>query len=260
MNRPRRWIRWGTLTLVTVICCLGLSVTSCSLSAPRTTAEYPSTDIEAVEYFTQLGLLQGELQVVKELTQLGHLDRLADHLGVTVNQPYATLNRRVDWQPDYLISLFNLRDLISVKSFARKELLLEQQQRVVDSLNAASISSAVRRWQSVPLTLRATEQHLLQFGRLYKESIANQVIVNQTKYESARGLIAFLKDNVFQSIKADLSRINPVLVGRMDSSLTSLASAVPTAVLSGTSVSDVGAIDRAVADFVEASQRLIGVT
>lgn len=249
------------LVVASICCCLLFGFASFRSPLPESSrlAAYPTSDVEAVDYFGQIALLRSQLKIAQELIEHDQIERVSEHIGTPIDQIYASLNQHVTWQPSFLISLFNLRDLLSQKSFSRKPLLAAQVQRVFTALDSVSQSPETQRWQSLSVLLRVIEQQMLQVGHNYRSSVQQGQIVNLFRFETARGLVV-VSEEFFKPLATQLREVNPVLASRMESALSSIRSVVSSSVPDSTKLTDAQSVDRAIADFVEASQRMIAVS
>jgi hypothetical protein len=255
MNKlRRRLIPWSILIAALLAFCLVLTFTlgEYARAQPQTQSKnYPASEREAIEYFSLVESLRGELRVTKALVNLGYFDRALFHVGEPVDSILNVLKGKVNLgltSSRFLIDLYNFREYFRVS--ADKDLLLKQYQRVMQNLDTAvNEQPTAMKWRSLPVLLSVVDSSLFQVGQYYRDAVRSGLLVNPSDFETARGLLEALNEGVFLQISEPLRKVNPVAVANMETAMAKILAAIPTPVISGVNPVEIGEIESAINEF-----------
>lgn len=242
--RHSLWV-WSTIVAACYL------LTSCLSSIPP---RHP--ELSTLDYFNRIAQIQGFLRSAEELINIDQFDRARIQLD-PINRVYADLTESSNSAPATLISLYNLRTQLSVKAFAQKSWVTAQHRRVVKHLNTFAEDSNLQQSLSIPVRLRVIEQQLLFVAQLYKAAMSNPTTIDQTSFDRARGLLLATRDQWSNPIRDQLKAANPLLADQMESALSTLTASLPVTV-NRDKATDIQQVEKTIADFVEASRRLVG--
>ncbi|WP_088894871.1 hypothetical protein [Leptolyngbya ohadii] len=242
--------------VVITVCLIAiLTLSGCAKSQTGTSTTYPSNEEEAVEYFTLVESLRGQLQATRSLVDLGYFDRGAVHLDRPVDEIFSTISEKARLQAvsaPFLIDLRNWQTYFA-RQYYDKSLLIRQHNRVLQSFNAIADIPAAKERISVRVQLAVVKSLLAQVGQHYRDAVQNDLVVSPTDFETARGLLEAVNEEVFQPSLKLLRRVNPLAAQQMGSSMAEVLSVIPTPVLSGITPSEFSRIETAIANFNRAA-------
>lgn len=222
-------------------------------------ASADESKLETINDFSRVAQIQGYLRSAEEVVSAAP-DSLSQHRHRALAQLapiaplYNDLSQRLNWSPEFLISLYTLKDRLSIEAFAQKKWVVDQQHRVAQQLDARIAPSP----QSLPLPmqLRVVEQQLLRVDQAYRSAVANHKVVDQASFDRARGALLAVQDRWIEPIRDLLRKADPLIADQIQSALVKITAALPAT--PSDNMTDADAIDKAIADFVEASRRLVG--
>lgn len=257
---PDRMERSLLVRAVAVLLTVFLAVSTLTGCArPQVQAQdYPSSDRDTIEYLTLLEAMRGQLRVARSLSDLGYFERSRDHVQKPVDDIFRVLSDKAGLKNSargFLTDLYNWREYLRIGAYDRT-MLARQYESTANNLNAIAETPQVRERKSLPVQLSVLESSLGQVAQHYRDAVRNGVVVNQFDFESARGLLESINEDVFNQVAPLLREVNPVLVGQMEEAIGRILAAIPTPVLSGITPSEVSEIETAIGDFNRASDSI----
>jgi hypothetical protein len=194
-----------------------------------------SGEAKDVDYMIKLGLMKGHMLVAKELLDLKKPNQAEPHIGHPVEEIYADVEEQLIERnvPEFKSSLGDLQQLVKSKPNDPKVATTFAQ-----SITAIDVAIAV-----LPETQRTSPQFLLPVinGLLdtanseYTAAIADGKIKEIIEYQDSRGFVIYA-DQLYQTIATQMAKDHPEAHGIIDSNISKLKIAWPTAIAPDTPV------------------------
>lgn len=181
-----------------------------------------------VDYMTNLGLMKGHLLVAEELLDQGKPDQAEPHVGHPVEEIYSNVEEQLQARnvAEFKTTLNGLHDL--VQSNPKDPKVAIEMQASMTAVDEAIQAVPADQRQSPGFVLEVINGLLDTAGSEYTAAISNGKIVEVIEYQDSRGFVTYA-DTLYEGIESQISQKYPEAHEAIESNMTQLMKAWPSA-------------------------------
>ncbi len=206
-----------------------------------------------VDYMLKLGLMRGHLLVAKELLDLKKPDQAEPHIGHPVEEIYVDVEEQLSERKvkEFRTTLVNLQDLI--KSSPNDPKVVTSHTAAMKAIDEAIKALPEAQRQSPGFVAQVIDSLLQAANTEYTAAIANGKISAAIEYQDSRGFVLYARE-LYKGVAPQMAKSNPEAHKVMETKLSELLKAWPSATAPATPVLTTKAVSTLVGD-IEAVRR-----
>jgi Helix-hairpin-helix motif len=208
-----------------------------------------------VDYMVKLGLMKGHMLVAQELLDLKKPDQAKPHIGHPVEEIYVDVEDQLNERKvkEFKTTLVNLQDLI--KSKPNDPQLKTSYTAALKGIDDAIQALPAAQRQSPGFVAQVIDSLLQAASTEYTAAIANGKIAAAIEYQDSRGFVLYAHE-LYKGVASQMAKSNPEAHKVMETKLSALLKAWPSAVAPSTPVLTTKEVSTLVGDIQAASQKM----
>jgi Helix-hairpin-helix motif len=208
-----------------------------------------------VDYMVKLGLMKGHMLVAQELLDLKKPDQAEPHIGHPVEEIYVDVEDQLDERKvkEFKTALVNLQDLI--KSKPNDPQLKTSYTAAMKGIDNALQALPAAQRQSPGFVVQVIDSLLQAANTEYTAAIANGKIAAAIEYQDSRGFVLYAHE-LYKGVASQMAKSNPEAHKVMETKLSALLKAWPSAVAPSTPVLTTKEVSTLVGDIEAARQKM----
>lgn len=208
-----------------------------------------------VDYMVKLGLMKGHMLVAQELLDLKKPDQAEPHIGHPVEEIYVDVEDQLNERKvkEFKTTLVNLQDLI--KSKPNDPQLKTSYTAALKGIDDAIRALPAAQRQSPGFVVQVIDSLLQSANTEYTAAIANGKIVAAIEYQDSRGFVLYAHE-LYKGVASQMAKSNPEAHKVMETKLSALLKAWPSAVAPSTPVLTTKEVSTLVGDIQAARQKM----
>jgi Helix-hairpin-helix motif len=208
-----------------------------------------------VDYMVKLGLMKGHMLVAQELLDLKKPDQAEPHIGHPVEEIYVDVEDQLDERKvkEFKTTLVNLQDLI--KSKPNDPQLKTSYTAALKGIDDAIQALPAAQRQSPGFVVQVIDSLLQSANTEYTAAIANGKIAAAIEYQDSRGFVLYAHE-LYKEVAPQMAKSNPEAHKVMETKLSALLKAWPSAVAPSTPILTTKEVSALVEDIQAARQKM----
>ena len=208
-----------------------------------------------IDYMVKLGLMKGHMLVAKELLDLKKPDQAEPHIGHPVEEIYVDVEDQLSERKvkEFKTTLVNLQDLI--KSTPNDPKLKTSYTAAMKSVDNAIQALPEAQRQSPGFVVQVLDSLLQAANTEYTAAIANGKISAAIEYQDSRGFVLYANE-LYRGVASQMAKSNPEAHKVMETKLSELLKAWPSAIAPSTPVLTTKEVSKLVGDIEAARQKM----
>lgn len=212
-----------------------------------------------VDYMSKLGLMKGHLLVAKELLDQQQPKQAEPHIGHPVEEIYVDVEEQLNERnvKEFKTTLIGLQDLVKAQPKAAK--VNTDFKTSMDAVDGAIATLPEDQRSSPQFVLQVVNELLDAANSEYGAAISNGKIAAAIEYQDSRGFVNYA-NTLIKGISAQMTKDNPQAYKAIETSMSELTKAWPTAIPPAKPVNTPEQVTGLVKTIEQNSQKVISQT